>query len=711
MKQLELEDIKRLHDKAFTSNETTRERASEDLVFYWITHWDDSMLQNTELLYRGEFDILRKAGNAIVADLDANQVQVDFEAAEETREDAGEVLDGIYRAGTNHNQSIEAFENADVETIVCGVAAWELYTEYESLRSRDNKQTIKRRPIYEANNTVFWDPNDKSLDKRNSRYCSVLESFSEDGYIELVKELTGEELEAVDAESFAHPEHSYAFPWAGGESKKIYVVRFYHRQLVKTKLLIFENPFGETTTVEEDKIVEVEDDMIDNGYELIGEKDIERWKVTRYTASGADILSVDEIAGEHIPVIAEYGNRAVIEGEEHWEGITRLAKDPQRLRDFQLSYLADMAGRSPREKPIFNNEQIAGFEDMYNESGIDNAYPYLLQNRKGSDGQDLPIGPVGVMPAPNVPSAMVMAIAESRQAVEDVANPGVPQDIAEPDLSGKAVLALQARIDMQSAVYQKHRKHARRRDGEVYASMAADIHDVPREIQVELPDGTRKTVKMKEQVIDAETGDVVTINDVYNQSFNVYSKIGPSYTSQKEQTIDRLDNMIQTMPPGDPMREILTLKNLKLMDGVDFDDVREYANKQLVLRGIRKPETPEEEQALQQAAQQSDQPTAEMILAQGELLKGQAAMADIELKKFKLQTDAANEGAKRQIDGFNAETDRFEAQTNAHEAGAKIDNTRADTLSKKVDTQVKMLEAMKPENLSDEALLDIVMNE
>ena len=88
--------------------------------------------------------------------------------------------------------------------------------------------------------------------------------------------------------------------------------------------------------------------------------------VTRYLASGAQILDESVIAGENLPVVPVYGERGFVEGEEYYEeGIVRLAKDPQRLRNFQMSYLADIVSRSPRPKPIFYPEQVQGYEQMY----------------------------------------------------------------------------------------------------------------------------------------------------------------------------------------------------------------------------------------------------------------------------------------------------------------------------------------------------------
>ena len=691
---LELIDLKRMHDKAYIASQTTRERGADDLVFYWVTQWDDSILAGSQLAYRGEFNILRKAGRQILADLALNPVQIDFVPKDETRDDSAEILDGLYRADCHKNTSIEAFNNAQVETVVCGVGAWELRTEYATKRIGDKNQVIVRKPIIEANNNVMWDPNSKFLDKSDATYVSILEAYSEQGYIDLIKKLTGEELDHVDAGSFKFPEQSYTFPWILGGGKKIYVVKFYHRETIEEKVLTLSDPFGSTINVRESELLEIEDDLMGAGYAVESEQVYKRDRITKYIASGEKIIKINVIAGEHIPVIPSFGEHAFVEGEEHWEGVTRLTKDPQRLRNFAGSYLGDILSRSPRRKPIFWQEQIAGFEDMYSESGAENNFPYLLANRKSGDGTDLPVGPIGEMPEQPMPTALPAVLMLSKEAVEDVANPGVPQDVTDPEASGRAIYALQARLDMQSMVYQDHTKHAKRRDAQVFASMASEIYDVPRKVRVEAADGTRSEKQVMDQVVDKQTGDIITIHDLSNAEFEVYSKIGPSYSSQKEQTINHLGMMIQGMPVEDPTRQALQLKMLALMDGVDFDDIRDYANKQLILQGIKKPTTPEEEAMLEEA-QKNKQPDAATLLAQAENKKGDADLLESKRKGIEMQLKAQNEQAKTQIAGFEAQTDRMAAQIKAQEIGAKIELAKIESFGKKLDNTEKIIDLDK----------------
>jgi len=710
---LTLKKLKDLHDKAYCYGQETRLRAADDMMFYWVTQWDDSTLGESSLQYRGEFNILRKAGRQIMADLRSNPIQIDFVPASESRDDGADILDGLYLTDDRANTTLESYDNAVGEAVVCGVGAWELYTAYASNRAGIDHQVIRRRPVYEANNNCFWDPNAKRLDKSDANYVSILQAYSPDGYEDLFKELCGEEYddeekesrskkkrrekeEARNASSFSAPEQSYVFPWMGSGNDLIYVASFYHRRKIKDKVITFTDPMGQPLVLRESDLSEVMDELIDDGYEIVSEREITRWEVRKYIASGEKILNGkigkdgeregEVIAGEHIPVVPTYGERAFIEGEEHYEGITRLAKDPQRLRNFQLSYLADIVSRSPRPKPIFAPEQVQGFEFMYEENGADSNYPYLLQNLKSAGGETLPVGPLAVMPEQTIPQALMASIELSRQAVEDVANPGLPQDIADPDLSGKAVNALTNRLDQQSIVYQQNLKHAKRRDAEIYASMAVEVYDAPREVTLTAPDGTTKKAKIMEMVQDRTTGELKALNDLTNTEYDVYAEIGPSYSSKKEQTIDQLGQMATAMAQIDPqMSKMLVLQQLTLINGVGMDDIRKYARKQLVLSGTVEPETPEEEQMLAEAAQQQQQPDAAMMLAQAEMEKAKAAQMNAQREALKDQATAQNNAGKLQIDAFQAQTDRAAVEVEAQKAGAEIQFKQAQTAGKMLE--------------------------
>lgn len=689
---MDLDELKEKHDQAYVAGQVTREKASDDLVFAWVTQWDDTLV-GVNLSFRGQFDMLRKAYRQITADLASNPIQIDFEPTDADREDSADFAQGLYLTDEQDNSTIQAYENALNECVVCGFGAWEMYTEYKTTKAGLDHQVIKRKPIREAVNTVFFDPNSYMQDRSDARYVSVLSAYSEEGYEELVEELLGDDEEDKGTDpSFAEPEQSYVFPWiTGGTQKLIYVTEFYYREKITDKIVTLIDPLGEETRIYESQLKEMEDDLLDGGFEITDDREVERWQVTKYIASGSRILSEEIMACESLPVIPVYGEFAYIEGEIHYEGITRLAKDPQRLRNFQMSYLADIVSRSPRPKPIFFPEQVRGFEFMYEDGGSENNFPYYLQNRLTSNGVDLPPGPVAVMPEQTMPQALAASIELTRQAVEDVANPGLPQDIADPDVSGKAVMALQARLDQQSMVYQTHNKHAKRYDARVYAQIASVIYDTPRQVTLTMPDGTRKKSEVMQQIIDKETGKVVVLNDISNMEWNVYADIGPAYSSMRDKTMEELKEMAASIAPFDPqMAQQIMLTQLSMMDGVGMDDIRKMARKQLIMSGAKQPETPEEEQMMAEQQQQQQQPDPMMIAAQAEMGKAQAeqmkAQTNAQMGMFKAQNDQQ----KVQVDMFKAETDRAEVQVKAQEAGANIDYKRSQAMGQKIDNIQKV---------------------
>jgi len=685
---IDLDELKELHEKAWNHNTITRERASDDLAFYWVSQWQDNALDDSNLQFRGEFNILRKAGRQISADLRSNPVQVDFEPKADARDDGADLLDGLYRSDERTNTSMEAYNNASGESIVSGVGAWELTTEYVTNRVGDETQKICRQPIYEANNNVFWDPNAKLLDKSDASYVSILTAYSHEGYEEMYEEITGRKCENMS--NFATPQESYTFPWVGGKNSLFYVATIYVRKRVPDEIVTLTDPLGEEIMLRMSDLNDVMDDLIDEGYTMGETRSVERYQVTKYLVSGAEIIDSFPIAGEHIPVIPVYGERAFIEGEEHYEGIVRLAKDPSRLRNFMMSYLADIVSRSPRPKPIFSPEQVQGYEFMYEENGADSTYPYYLMNTQRPDGTPIEAPPNPVLPEHQMPTSLPHLLEETRMAVSDVANAGAPAEIADIDLSGKAVMALQNRLDQQSIIYQENLKHAKRRDGEIYASMASEVYDSPRPVTITLPDGTRKKETVMKAVVDSETGEVVTLNDITNMEFEVFADIGKPYSNQKEETFEKLDSMIEkAQVAGDPaLAKALTMKQLMLIDGVDMKDIREHGRKQLIMMGFSEPETPEEEQMVAEA-QQNQQPDAAMVLAQAEQGKAQAMLLE---GKRKAQADMDKnriEEGKLLVDQFRAQSDRMGVQIDAEVAGANINAKKGEAMQKRVDATLK----------------------
>ena len=124
------------------------------------------------------------------------------------------------------------------------------------------------------------------------------------------------------------------------------------------------------------------------------------------------------------------------------------------------------------------------------------------------------------------------------------------------------------------------------------------------------------------------------------------------------------------------MHNILMMKYMALMDGTDFDDVRDYARLQLVLLGVKEPETDEEKQAVAQA-QENKLEDPNILIGQAEMMKGQAALLD------------------KEIDKFNAQTNRQKVMIEAEKAGVDISKTEVETFGKQIDNAQKLISPVR----------------
>ena len=360
-----------------------------------------------------------------------------------------------------------------------------------------------------------------------------------------------------------------------------------------------------------------------------------------------------------------------IEGQETWRGLTKLAKDPQRLRNFLMSYVADIASRSPRPKPFFFPEQVAGFQDMYDSNGADNNYAYYLLNRVDQNGAPLPIGNAGAMPEQTIPQSVGALMQMTTESLRDTLPDTMNADFADIELSGDAIAQLNGRVNQQSVVFQQNLKHSKRRDAEIWLSFASKIFDTAKEVTLTKADGTRVKKKLMKMEIDKDSGEPVMKYNLKLAKFHVTTEVGPSFQSQRDQARKELAQQIIALPPDDPMREVIQFAYASLLDGIGLGVVRKFANKQMVVKGYKDPETEEEMKWVQEAQQASQKPDPQDVLLQlegervaNDKIKAQADMIRATASAKKVDGDLHNHNLKAQATIFNVETGRMNAHTN-----------------------------------------------
>ena len=629
-------------DADWMASDEARTEATNDLYFSRVSQWDDWLSDYTTLQYRGQFDVVRPVVRKLVAEMRRNPIDVLFRPKDGADPNSADVLMGMYRTDMRHNTAKISVNIAVREQIEAGLGAWRLVTEYEDQDPTSNNQVIRRVPIHEACTHVVWDSNSKQMDKSDAMHCTVINAMSRDGWKAFAEKNGFDEDEMP---SFQNPDMNWLFPWL--TSDVVYVGEYYEVEEKKETIFIYQDPLtGEPVSYFQRDIKDVIDELADKGMIKVAEKKVKRRRVYKSIITCTTILKDREpIAGEHIPIVPVFGEWSFAGDKEVYEGVVRLTKDGQRLRNMIMSFNADIVARTPKKKPIFWPEQIEGYEYMY---GGNDDYPYYLLNRTDENNGELPVQPISYMENPEVPQANAYMLEAATNSVSQVATMGVDAEAANGQVAFDTVNQLNMRADLETYVFHDNLATAMRRDGEIYQSMVNDIYDVPRQVMMTLEDGTEKQVQLLTQAVDYQTGTVVTLNDIRGR-YECYTDTGPSFQSMKEQSRAEIQELLAKVPPGTPEWQMLLLQYFTLLDGKGVEMMREYANKQLVMMGLKKPETPEEIQMVQQAQQQPKEPSPEQTQAQGVLLQGQAELIKAQNQQMQIQVDAAKVEGQNQL--------------------------------------------------------------
>jgi hypothetical protein len=618
-------------DRCQSSMRDERLQCLQDRRFYSISgaQWEGPIGEQFENKPRFEVNKIHLSVIRIINEYRNNRIGVDFVSKDGSPDDGlAETCNGLYRADEQDSVADEAFDNAFEEGVGGGFGAWRLRTTYEDDEDDENeKQRIRFEPIYDADSSVFFDLDAKKQDKSDAKYCFVLYSMTRDAYRAEWND---------DPTTWPKEIHQYEYDWDTPDV--VYVAEYYRVEEVRETIRIFATIDGEEeryTQADFDADETLEETLMAVGTVEVRQKRVKRRRVHKYILSGGGILEDSGyIAGKNIPIVPYYGKRWFVDNVERCMGHVRLAKDPQRLKNMQLSKLGEISALSSVEKPILVPEQVIGHQAMWAEDNIRN-YPYLLVNPiTGPNGEMQATGPVAYTKSSDIPPAMAALLQLTEQDMAEILGNNQQADKMVSNISGKAVELIQTRLDMQSFIYMTNMAKAMRRCGEIWLSMAKDIYvEEGRKMKSLDQMDQVGTVELMKPIIDSETGELVYDNDLSKATFDVSVDVGPSFTSRREATVRALTGMMQvTTDPETQM--ILQSMAIMNMDGEGIGDIKDFFRTKLVQLGVVKPTEEEQQQMMEAAMAQGQQPDPQSMYLMAESAKAEAlalkAQADTE---------------------------------------------------------------------------------
>lgn len=639
-----------------------RELSLEDRRFYSISgaQWEGAVGDQFANRPKIEVNKVLLAITRIFNEYRNNRVSARFLPKGGTiNNELADFVAGLYRADQQDSIADEALDNAFEEAVGGGFGGFRLTNDYEDEYDEDNeRQRIMWEPIPDADSCLYFDSGAKRQDKSDAGFAFLLTGMTREAFESQYPE--------HEVSSWERPVDDSYFDWE--QPELIYVGEYYVVEEKNQRVYFYRTIDGQTEKYTQKQFDENEGlaaRLNGMGTVRVGMRDLKRRKIRKWIMSGAGVIEdCGHIAGTEIPLVPVYGKRWFVDGKERFMGHVRPVKDAQRLKNMQVSTLAESAARGGEELPIFTPEQIQGHEQVWANSAVERP-AFLVVNPIEVDGQEAPTGPLDYTRTPTVPAAMAALLQMTDADISELLGGQEAGDEIEANLSGKAVELVQNRLDMQSFIYMSNFAKAERRAAEIWLSMAAELYKAEDySAKIIKDDDKPDFVQMDETEMDEDTGKPVRKYDLTRAKFDVDVDIGPTSASKRSATVRALTQMLPLL--ADPQDQaVVSAMTLMNMEGEGIEPTRKWFRQKLIAMGVIEP-TKEEQKEIEEAqASEPQQPDPQGIYLMAEAQKAGAQAQESQARTMKAVADT--EKAEAETIKTLADIDR-EAQEQALDA-------------------------------------------
>ncbi|MBQ5151525.1 portal protein [Citrobacter freundii] len=608
-------------DNAWSATQDMREQIIEAQRFVRVSgaQWEGSTNAGYsfdegrfEHYPRFELNKIARECDRIIGEYRQNRISVKFRPKDDKASEAlAEKMNGKFRADYQETSGGEACDNAFDDAVTGGFGCWRMCADYEDEMDPSNEQRrISLLPVYDPATCVFFDQDSKQYDRSDATWAMEMFSMTPKAF----------EAEYPDsiAASLSKDDSGTQYDWSTPDA--IYVGRYYEVRTEKVKISAWRNPITNATAIyDEDQIKDIEDELKEGEFEMLGEREVKKRRVYCGLLSGAEWLEEPKrIPGEHIPLIPVYGRRAFVDNQERIEGHAAKAMDAQRLENLMVSMIADNATQAGGDGiPIVDVDFIPGpLADHWAQRNKKRPAFLPMVSQKDKQGAVVAQAQVsGYTPPTQMPPALAGLLQYTGTAIQQITGASQLENMPS-NVATDTVDSIFNRMDTQSYIYMDNMAKSMRRAGVVWLSMAREVYGSDTPMRIVNEDGTDDVALMNGAVVDRQTGEEVALNDLSQGKYEVTVDVGQSFSTRRDATVKSLLSMLALIPPGTPKHDLVSSMILDNMDGEGIDDLKEYNRNQLLLSGVIKPRTPEEQQMVAQAqAQQQRQPSPDMVNA------------------------------------------------------------------------------------------------
>jgi len=629
--------IRKFYDEGIGAFEENRRMHSEDLNFIYnseaMGQWDPVVLQNRRGKPCYTFNRVIGPVNIVVADMRQTKPAGTVRpASDEAQEAVADVYEGLCRSIEQASRAEHIYKEQYKYAVAGGYGAWRVMPKYMADDGKNAFDQVLRIQNIPNPQTVVWDPECEDPCAGDANKAIVAERISDDMY----RAMFGTEK----GMSFNFSRDSYG--WF--TDKEVRVAEYYER--VPTEKWIAQMTNGEVRDYDA-KLKELEKHFEDGGLDhpddggsvtrIAKNKDGSprvrktiAWKVLWVKCDGSNVLEGPFLYNwKRIPIIRCPGRYVNIEGRKKLQSLVRHAKDAQRSYNSRCSDMIERSALVPKAPYLVTEMMIKGYENEWNQANVQSRpyLPYNIDPKAPEGGMPYRTPPIDL---PQGAMALAQLAQQDIQATTGYFDPALGNSEDMNRVSGKALVQHTRRSDLGSYEFVDGFSAALQLTWEIMIDMIPTVYDAERVERIIGHDGIERLVTLNQEGND---GDI--INDLKAGTYDCTVTIGPSFQTQRQETLQTLIDASATIPQVAQLCPDLLVKNI---DSPDSIEMARRLRIPLIQQGVVQP-TEEEKKTTPPAPQD---PTAQLQtqLLQAQLQKTTFAAQSEQAKSITAQSKA-----------------------------------------------------------------------
>jgi hypothetical protein len=625
-----------------SSEQENRRQALSDMEFLHVPgkQWDADQKKKRGKRPCYELNISSTRAMRVINDMRANRAQGKVRGFEDGDKDTAETIEGLIRNICNQSDFDAVQDYAAGYQVGGGMGAWRVETKYTDDSTFDQDIGISRI----ANPFCLYLTDDEAI---------YVDSIPNEEY-----ERRWPKSERTD---FDEDEFSTGDDWQDEHETR--VCEYWYKVPVKRELWLLTD--GRTVDAEAEK-GKIPTEAIK------AKRVVDSYKIRMCIASGSAILEERDWLGKFIPFVQAFGQKLILDGKTVWYGLVRNGKDAARGHNTMYTAAVESVMNAPKAPYIASFDQLDVDTLKKWSQAIDENLPVLPYNFK--PGQPPPMRVGGA----DLPAAYTQMLGVSEQALNSVlgiheASLGEQGD----EKSGRAIVARQQQGELATFNFKANMAEAVRRTWDILVDLIPKIYTNERSIRILGADGAEKYVKVNQVQLDAASLQAKPVNDLTRGKYDVTITVGPSYATQRMETLEVMLQMTQANPgiwgvAGDIIAQMLDSPKSEAL----AERLRTMLPPQIQQQiASGKPLPAEAQAAINQANATMAQ--VEQMAAVVQEAKAEADQSKAEAEKAKANVDTA-------IAKLQTEEARFEAY---------IAQKKAELLQQELQTKAEGMEA------------------